>query len=196
MEWQQLIGEGAATNPFDDIFKTEFMLVIGSNTTEAHPIVANRMIEASRAKTSELVVCDVRKIQLSKFATDTVVMPYESNLLFLNAIAYVILNENLYNQEFIDTRTKEFETYKNNILNDPFANPDYFLKIKGYEELAEQIPIIARKYASKKSMIFWGLGITENLDGSYAVMSMVNLALMTGNVGKGRCRTNAFTWTK
>ncbi len=178
------IGEGAATNPFDDIFKTEFMIVIGSNTTEAHPIVANRMIEASRAKTSELVVCDVRKIQLSKFASDTVVMPYESNLLFINAIAYVILNEKLYNQKFIDTRTKEFESYKSNILNDPFANPDYFLNIKGYEELATQIPIIARKYASKKSMIFWGLGITENLDGSYAVMSMVNLALMTGNIGK------------
>ena len=178
------IGEGAATNPFDDIFKTEFMIVIGSNTTEAHPIVANRMIEASRAKTSELVVCDVRKIQLSKFATDTVVLPYEANLLFINAIAYVILNEKLYNQEFINIRTKEFESYKNNILNDPFANPDYFLNIKGYEEIAKQIPIIARKYATKKSMIFWGLGITENLDGSYAVMSMVNLALMTGNIGK------------
>jgi len=178
------IGEGAATNPFDDIFKTEFMLVIGSNTTEAHPIVANRMIEASRAKTSELVVCDVRTIQLSKFATDTVVMPYESNLLFLNAIAYVIVQENLYNQEFINTRTKEFEEYNKSILQDPFANPEYFLNIVGYEDLAEQIPVIARKYASKKSMIFWGLGITENLDGSYAVMAMVNLALMTGNIAK------------
>ena len=178
------IGEGAATNPYDDIFKTEFMIVIGSNTTEAHPIVANRMIEAARAKTSELVVCDVRKIQLSKFATDTVVLPYESNLLFLNAIAYVILHEELYNQEFIDTRTKEFEAYKNSILNDDKANPEYFRNIKGYEELADQIPVIARKYATKKSMIFWGLGITENLDGSYAVMAMVNLALMTGNIGK------------
>ena len=177
------IGEGAATNPYDDIFKTEFMLVIGSNTTEAHPIVANRMIEAARAKTTELVVCDVRRIQLSKFATDTVVLPYESNLLFLNAIAYIILNEKLYNQDFIDTRTKEFKTYKNSILNDSFANPEYFRNIKGYEELADQIPEIARKYATKKSMIFWGLGITENLDGSYAVMSMVNLALMTGNIG-------------
>jgi len=178
------IGEGAATNPYDDIFKTEFMIVIGSNTTEAHPIVANRMIEASRAKTSELVVCDVRHIQLSKFATDTVVMPYESNLLLLNAIAYIILKEELYNQEFIDARTKEFEQYKKSILNDPYANPEYFLNIRGYEELAEQIPVIARKYATKKSMIFWGLGVTENTDGSYAVMAMVNLALMTGNIAK------------
>lgn len=178
------IGEGAATNPFDDIFETEFMLVIGSNTTEAHPIVANRMIEAARAKTSELYICDVRKIQLSKFANDTLVLPYESNLLLLNAIAYVILSEGLYNQEFIDTRTKEFEQYKESILNDKYANPEYFRNIKGYEDIADQIPTVARAYATKKSMIFWGLGISENIDGSYAVMAMVNLALMTGNIGK------------
>ena len=178
------IGEGAATNPYDDIYKTEFMLVIGSNTTEAHPIIANRIIDATRKKTSSLVVADVRQIQLGKFSTTEVILPYESNLLFLNSIAYVILSENLYNQEFIDTRTKEFEEYKKSILNDPYANPEYFKNIKGYEDLSSQIPAIAREYASKKSMIFWGLGITENLDGSYAVMAMVNLSLMTGNIGK------------
>jgi formate dehydrogenase major subunit len=179
------IGEGAATNPFDDIYETEFMMVIGSNTTEAHPIVANRIIDAVRKyKTSELYVCDVRNIQLGKFATDEVVIPYESNLLFLNAIAYVILNEKLYNKDFIDKRCKKFKKYKKSILNDPYANPEIFRTIKGYEELADQIPELARKYASKKSMILWGLGITENVDGSYAVMAMVNLALMTGNIGK------------
>lgn len=178
------IGEGAATNPFDDIFETELMIVIGSNTTEAHPIVANRMIEAARAKTSELYVCDVRTIQLSKFANDTLVLPYESNLLFLNCLAYVILSEKLYNQDFIDTRTKEFEQYKQSILEDEYANPEIFRKIKGYEDLADKIPALARAYATKKSMLFWGLGITENVDGSYAVMAMVNLALMTGNIAK------------
>ena len=178
------IGEGAATNPFDDIYETEFMLVIGSNTTEAHPIVANRMIEASRKKTSKLVVCDVRDIQLGKFATKKVILPYEANLLFLNSLAYVILKEELYNKEFIDTRCKEFEEYKNSILADETANPEYFKDIEGYEILAEQIPDIAREYAKSKSMIFWGLGITEHLDGSYAVMAIVNLALMTGNIGK------------
>ncbi|MCK5111365.1 MAG: molybdopterin-dependent oxidoreductase [Arcobacteraceae bacterium] len=178
------IGEGAATNPYDDIYKTEFMLVIGSNTTEAHPIVANRMIEASRKKTSKLVVCDVRDIQLGKFATDKVVLPYEANLLFLNSLAYVILKEELYDKEFIDTRCKEFEEYKQSILEDVTANPEYFKSIAGYEVLAEQIPKIAREYATSKSMIFWGLGISEHVDGSYAVMAIVNLALMTGNIGK------------
>jgi len=179
------IGEGAATNPYDDIYETELMIVIGSNTTEAHPIVSNRMIDAVRKhKNSELYVCDVRNIQLGKFATDQLILPYESNLLFLNAIAYVILNEKLYNKEFIKDRCKDFEAYKESILNDPYANPEFFRQIKGYEDLADQIPKLAHKYATKKSMIFWGLGITENLDGSYAVMAIVALALMTGNIGK------------
>ncbi len=178
------IGEGAASNPYDDIYKTEFIIVIGSNTTEAHPIVANRMIEATKNKTAELIVCDVRNIKLGKFASKEVVLPYEANLLFLNSVAFVILKEETYDTSFINNRCKEFEIYKDSILNDPFANPEYFKTIKGYETIAEQIPYIARNYATKKSMIFWGLGITENLDGSYAVMAMVNLALLTGNIGK------------
>jgi len=178
------IGEGAATNPFDDIYQTEFMIVMGSNTTEAHPIVANRMIEASKNKTAEIAVIDVRKIQLGKYAEHELVIPYEANLLVLNMIAYVILTEGLENKEFIAKRTNDFEKYKESILNDPYANPEFFKTLPGYEELACSIPEIARKYATKKSMLFWGLGISEHLDGSYAVMALVHLALLTGNVGK------------
>ncbi len=177
------IGEGAATNPYDDIYKTENIIVMGSNTTEAHPIVANRIIKAARAKTASLTVIDVRKIQLSKFG-EQLIIPYEANLLVLNMMAYVILNEKLYNNQFIDTRCVGFEEYKDSILNDPYANPEFMKKIKGYEDLAEQIPEVARLYATKKSMFFWGLGITEHLDGSYAVMAITHLAMLTGNIGK------------
>lgn len=178
------IGEGAATNPFDDIFETENIIVMGSNTTEAHPIVANRIIKAARAKTADLTVMDVRQIQLGKFAKNELIIPYEANLLVLNMMAYVILDEKLYNNEFIDARCKGFEEYKESILNDEYANPEFMKNIQGYEVLAEQIPEVARAYASKKSMFFWGLGITEHLDGSYAVMAITNLAMLTGNIGK------------
>ncbi len=177
------IGEGAATNPFDDIYHTDFMIVIGSNTTEGHPIVANRIIEKVK-EGKELAIFDVREIPLSKFAKYQCTIPYESNLLVLNMMARVIIEEKLYNVEFINKRTKGFEEFKTQILNDPFSNPDLFLKIKGYEELSEKIRIVARKYAAQKSMIFWGLGITEHLDGSYAVMAITHLALLTGNIGK------------
>jgi formate dehydrogenase major subunit len=178
------IGEGAMTNPFDDIYETEYMVVMGSNTTEGHPIVANRMLDVIKQKDIELAVLDVRRIQLSKSATNHLSIPYEANLMILNMLAYVILSENLVNTEFVDTRTKGYEEYKNSILNDPYANPEYLLQIPGYELLVEEVRTVARKYATRKSLFFWGLGITEHLDGSYAVMAITHLAMLTGNIGK------------
>lgn len=178
------IGEGAMTNPFDDIYETEYMVVMGSNTTEGHPIVANRMLDVIKQKDIELAVLDVRRIQLSKSSSNHLSIPYEANLMILNMMAYVILSEDLVNKEFVEKRTKGYDEYKSSILNDPYANPDYLLQIPGYESLAQEVRIVARKYATRKSLFFWGLGITEHLDGSYAVMAITHLAMLTGNIGK------------
>ncbi len=177
------IGEGAATNPYNDIYNTEFMIVIGSNTTEAHPIISNRILDVCREH-DNLAVFDVRDIKLHRFAKYKGIIPHEANLLVLNMLAYVIMDEELYSDSFIADRTKGFLEYKEKILSDPYANPKYFENIEGYEYLSKMIPKVAREYALKKSMIFWGLGITEHIDGSYAVMAITNLALMTGNIGK------------
>ena len=177
------IGEGAATNPYNDIYNAEFMIVFGSNTTEAHPIISNRIVDVA-GKHDNLAVFDVREITLHRFAKYKGIIPHESNLLVLNMMAYVIITEELYNEHFLADRTKGFEAFKEKILNDPYANPKYFEHIEGYEYLSKLIPKVAREYALKKSMIFWGLGVTEHIDGSYAVMAITHLALMTGNVGK------------
>jgi formate dehydrogenase major subunit len=177
------IGEGAATNPYNDIYNAEFMIVIGSNTTEAHPIISNRIVEMA-VKHENLAVFDVREITLHRFAKYKGIIPHEANLLILNMLAHVIISEELYSEHFVEDRTKGFAEFKEKILNDPYANPKYFEKIEGYESLSKLIPKVAREYALKKSMIFWGLGITEHIDGSYAVMAITHLALMTGNIGK------------
>jgi formate dehydrogenase major subunit len=177
------IGEGAATNPYNDIYNAEFMIVIGSNTTEAHPIISNRIVDMA-TKHDNLAVFDVREITLHRLAKYKGIIPHESNLLILNMMAYVIITEELYSEHFIADRTQGFEAFKEKILNDPFANPKYFEQIEGYEYLSKLIPKVAREYALKKSMIFWGLGVTEHIDGSYAVMAITHLALMTGNIGK------------
>ena len=177
------IGEGAATNPYNDIYNTEFMIVIGSNTTEAHPIIANRIVDVARDK-DNLAVFDVREIKLHRFAKYKAIMPHEANLMTLNMLAYVIIDEELYDESFLHDRTKDFLDFKAKIMSDPYANPDYYKEIEGYESMSKTIRKVAREYALKKSMIFWGLGITEHIDGSYAVMAMVHLALMTGNIGK------------
>jgi formate dehydrogenase major subunit len=180
---RRTIGEGAATNPYNDIYNAEFMIVIGSNTTEAHPIISNRILDVARDH-DNLAVFDVREIKLHRFAKYKAIMPHEANLLVLNMLAYVIIDEELYDESFIEDRTKGFAEFKEKILNDPYANPEYFRQIEGYEYMEKLIRKVAREYALKKSMIFWGLGITEHLDGSYAVMAITHLALMTGNVGK------------
>jgi formate dehydrogenase major subunit len=180
---RSIIGEGAATNPYSDIKNTQFIIVIGSNTTEAHPIVANKIKRAKKAGVG-LAVFDVRTIELAKYADHNCVIPYESNLMILNMLSYVIITEELYDVEFIKNRTIEFDEYKKQILDDKYADPEFCQQLEGYEYLTQMIKEVAREYASKKSIIFWGLGITEHEDGSYAAGAICQLAVMTGNIGK------------
>ncbi len=180
---REVIGEGAATNPFDDIEKAEFILIIGSNTTQSHPIAASRVTNALR-NGKKVAVIDVRETHISASATYDLTIPFESNLLVLNMMSYVILSEELEDREFIKSRVEGFEEYKKSILNDPYANPDFFQKIKGYEHLSELIRVVAREYAKSRSIVLWGLGVTEHIDGSYGVEAICNLAVITGNVGK------------
>ena len=183
---RQVIGEGAATNPFDDIEEAEFILIIGSNMTEAHPIAATRVTNALRSG-KKVAVFDIRETHISASATYDVTLPYESNLLVLNMLSFVVLSEGLEDSKFIQDRAVGFREYKEAILSDPYANPDFFLGIKGYEHLSELIKKVAREYAKSNSMILWGLGVTEQNDGSYTVEAMCNLAVITGNIGtKGK----------
>ncbi|NPA03506.1 MAG: molybdopterin-dependent oxidoreductase [Epsilonproteobacteria bacterium] len=177
------IGEGAATNPFSDISKAQNLLVIGSDMLSAHPIVGNKVLKALKKEVS-LHTIDVRETQLSRYSCNHLTIPFESNLLILNMMARVILENGWENKEFIAKRTQGFQEFKEKILNDPLTKPSLFKKITGYEELEEKIEKVAYALSHKKSLILWGLGVTEHLDGSYAVMALVNLALLTGNVGK------------
>jgi len=176
------IGEGASSNSFDDIFKSEVLFIIGSNTTEAHPIVANRIIKAKKAGI-KVIVIDVREIALMKFADISVILPYEANLLFLNSIAKEILSNNLENKEFIKSRCINFDEYKQNVLAEK-NDKDLFTKLKGYENIKTQIEDIAKLISTHKTLFMWGLGITEHLDGTEAVNAISNLAMMSGNIGK------------
>ncbi len=181
---RSIIGEGAATNPFSDIYESEFIIIFGSNTTEAHPIVANKIISHCKKSGAKLAIFDVRDINLSKKANYNCIIPHEANLLVANMLSWVIIDEELYDKEFIEKRVIGFEEYKEELLRDEFANPDFFKEIKGYEYLSNMIREVAREYAKKKTLLFWGLGVTEHLDGSYTTASFCNLALLTGNIGK------------
>ena len=177
------IGEGAATNPFDDIYETEFIMVMGSNTTDAHPIVANRMLDVVKRGVG-LAVVDVREITLSRFASLHLSIPFESNLMVLNMIARTIIENGWEDREFIKSRTKGFKEYRTALFADRWSDKEIFASIRGYEDLPQKIEELAFNLSHKRSMIFWGLGVTEHLDGSFAVMALTHLALLTGNIGK------------
>ena len=176
------IGEGASSVNFDELFNAETIFVIGSNTTEAHPMVASRIIKAKR-RGAKLIVVDVREIPLMKFADIKVILPLESNLLFLNALAREFIEAGYVNEEFVKTRCVKFDEYKENILKHN-CHKDFFLKLPGFEHIKSQIEEIA-KLIKNKTIFTWGLGVTEHLDGTEAVNAISNLAMMGGHFGKG-----------
>jgi len=179
---RETVGEGAASIPFDEIYNAELIFVIGSNTTEAHPIVSHRIIEKAREGTP-LAVVDVREIGLFRFAEYPVTIPTEANLLFLNALARVIVERELYDREFVEKRVSNFEEFREAVLRDELSRPEIFKKLPGYEDVCGQIYSLAEAISAKRTVFLWGLGLTEHTDGSRAVMAVANLAILTGNLG-------------
>ncbi len=176
------IGEGASSVNFDELFNAETIFVIGSNTTEAHPMVASRIIKAKK-NGAKLIVVDVREIPLMKFADVKVILPFESNLLFLNALAREFIEAGYVNEEFVKQRCVKFDEYKENILKHK-CHKEFFLKLPGFEHIKSQIEEIA-KLIKNKTIFAWGLGVTEHLDGTEAVNAISNLAMMGGHFGSG-----------
>lgn len=172
-------GSGAATNSFDQIVDADVLFVIGSNTTEAHPIVSLKMIKAA-SKGAKIIVADPRKIELVDRASVWLHLRPGTNIALLNGMMNVILRDELEDRDFIARRTEGFEEFRKVVDEYP---PKRAAKITGVAK--EDIIEAARLYAkAKKAMIIYSLGITEHITGTANVMSIGNLAMLTGNVGR------------
>ncbi|AZU62962.1 formate dehydrogenase [Neobacillus mesonae] len=152
---------------------------MGSNTTEAHPIIANRMKKAVKAGL-KIIVIDPRKIDMVKVSHRHLQIKVGTDIALINAFIRVILTEGLYNERFINEMTVDVEKLKKQV--EPFT-PEYAAEITGVP--AEDIVATAREYAgSNGSMVAYTLGITEHHCGVNNVFDIANLALLTGNIGK------------
>jgi formate dehydrogenase alpha subunit len=172
-------GSGAATNSFDQIEDADVLFVIGSNTTEAHPIVSLKMIKAA-SKGAKIIVADPRKIELVGLAEVWLNLKPGTNIALLNGMMNVILRDGLEDRDFIAGRTDGFEELRKVVMEYP---PDRAAKITTVSE--EDIIKAARLYAQAgKAMIIYSLGMTEHITGTANVMSLGNLAMLTGNVGR------------
>jgi formate dehydrogenase major subunit/formate dehydrogenase alpha subunit len=166
------------TNSIPEIRDADLLFVIGSNTTEAHPIIAMEMKRAV-LRGARLAVADPRAIWLTQIADWHLQLRPGSDVWLLNAMAHVIVTEGLEDEEFIAANTEGFEAVRDKVLSYP---PEQAEKLTGVP--AETIREVARAYATtRKAGIYYTLGITEHTCGTDNVYALSNLVLMTGHLG-------------
>jgi CheY-like chemotaxis protein len=173
-------GSGAMTNSIDDLEKAQAFLVIGSNTTENHPIIGDRLKKAIVRQGVKLVVIDPRKIELTRYANVVLQASPGFNIPIVNALMHVILKEGLHDEPHIRERCEGFEEFAASLED---FSPEKVEALTGIS--AGSLREAARIYAtSKPASILYCMGVTQHSQGTDAVRALANLAMLCGNVGK------------
>lgn len=171
-------GAGVMSNSIPEIRELDFMFIIGSNTTEAHPIIGMEM-KIARQRGARLVVADPRKIWLAEHADVHMQLKPGSDVWLINAMAKVIVDEGLVNQDFIDKHTEGWPALKANLEKFNLAEAERMTGVP-----AADIKAVAIEYAkTRKAAIYYTLGITEHAHGTDNIFSLANLVMMTGHLG-------------
>ena len=179
-------GSGAMTNSIAELENAKCIFITGSNTSEAHPIIALRIKSAVKKNGAKLIVADPRRIDITRFADLHLQHRPGTDVALFNGIMNVILKENLQDEEFIKNRTEGFEEYRKVIEK---YDPKYVEKITGVP--VEKIIEAARMYGRlHPAAIIYSMGITQHTTGTDNVLTLANLAMLTGNIGKKSCGVN------
>jgi len=176
---QRTFGTGAATNSIEDLKYTDAIMVIGANPTEGHPVTGAKLKQfAISGKTS--IVIDPRRTELARYATYHLQLRPGTNVAVLNMMLYYIVKEGLTDQSFIKERTEGYQDFCDELLKLDIAEME---SVSGVDREAVRAAAIA--YASAdRAMSFHGLGVTEHSQGTFTVMQIADLALITGNIGR------------
>lgn len=182
----QTLGSGAMTNPIADITEdVDMILLVGSNPEEAHPVIGAQIRQAIQRGT-QVVVVDPRKINLVKDSALHLQVQAGTNVAFANGMMHVILKEGLADRHFIEERTEGFLDLEKMVAD---YTPEKVAEICHLHP--EDLIQAARMYAkAEKAPIIYCLGVTEHSTGTEGVMSMSNLAMLVGKVGKPGCGVN------
>jgi len=175
----QVVGYGAASVSMEDLETADCYLLTGSNTTEAHPVIATRIKQQVRDG-SELMVFDPRRIQMAEYATQYSRTRPGYDIAWINGITRYVIENDLYDQEFVAERTRGFEELKEAV--EPFT-PERVEELSGVPH--EEIVSAAETLAEADTCVFgWTLGLTEHSTGTENVMALANLALILGHIGE------------
>lgn len=177
---QIAIGSSAMSNSIAEMKDLEVFIVVGSNTSETHPVISTFLREAVVKNDAKLIVVDPRQIEMTQFATHWLRQQAGTDVAVFQAMAQVIVHEKLYDEAFIRERVDDFDEYVQSIQD---YTPEWAEEISGV--LTEQIRAAARLYAGAKSAaIYWGMGISQSVHGTDNALSLANLALLCGHLGK------------
>jgi formate dehydrogenase major subunit len=173
---QRTFGTGAATNSIIDLKYTNCIMVIGANPTSGHPVTGAKLKQFAMKGTS--IVIDPRRTELAKYATYHLQLKPGTNVAMLNMLLYFIISEGVEDKGFIENRTEGFEDFKNHVLS---FDIDELANITGVSKDLARKAAIAYATASN-AMSFHGLGVTEHSQGTFTVMLIADLAMITGNI--------------
>jgi formate dehydrogenase alpha subunit len=177
---QQAVGSSAMSNTASQVVMNDVFIVTGSNTSENHPIIALQMKEAVQKHGAKMIVIDPRRIDLVDMAEMWLPLKPGTNVPVFTAMAYVIVEENLVNHDFINDRTEGYTEFLSSLES---FTPEYAEEISGVP--AEDIRKAARLYASaENAAIYWGMGISQLSHGTASALALINLAFLTGHIGR------------
>ena len=171
-------GSGAMTNTIDDIYEhAKAIFIIGSNTTEQHPVIGAKIRQAVRQKETKLIVADPRCIDITEFATIHLQQKPGTDIPLINGLMHILLKNNQYDANFIKTRTENYDEFAKSLEAFP---PEYVSAVTGVPE--EKLYAAAEIIAENHPMaVFWAMGITQHTTGVMNVWALANLQMLKGN---------------
>jgi formate dehydrogenase major subunit len=173
------IGSGAVTATFNEVEHADVIMIIGANPTENHPVAATFFKQAAK-RGATLIVIDPRGTALREYATYMLQFKPASDVALLNAIMHVIVEEKLYDLQYLQAHTENFESLKEHLTS---YSPESVAEICGID--AKTIRTVARTFGrAEHAMIFWGMGISQHVHGTDNARCLIALALMCGQVGR------------
>ncbi len=172
-------GSGAMTNSIHEIGDAECILAIGTNTTEAHPVIGLEPVRAAK-NGKKLIIANPREIKLNRYATMWLRQKPGTDVALIMGMARVIVDEGLSDSAFVASRCENYDAFRESLRA---FDLDTVSKITGVP--AADIARAARMYAtSKPATILYAMGITQHSHGTDNVLAIANLAMLTGNIGK------------
>ena len=173
------VGSGAVTATFNEIENSDCAIVIGANPIENHPVAATFFKQFTK-RGGTLIVMDPRGMGLTRYATHNLKFKPGSDVAMLNAIMHTIVEEELYDTQYIQGFTEGFDQMREHLKGFP---PEKMSAICGID--AATLKTVARTFAkSRAAMIFWGMGISQHIHGTDNSRCLISLALMCGQIGR------------